>query len=139
MKKVGKLAPPRRLEPTKTTEEVLTDAESYEYNDYTYAGSWTTDGTNVAYTQGTSDPRDMMNDLARYLGALYRQDNGESVKSIEYNGTEYTWNEAIGLKGSNWANNGTTLVSVITADYQASPASSYQFKINGETVTITIA
>ncbi len=45
-----------------------------------------------------------MNDMARYLGALYRFDNGTTVKSITYGDTEFTWSNNLdpALKGSNW-------------------------------------
>ena len=58
----------------------------------------------------------VMNDLARYLGAMYRIDNGATVKSIEYKGQVYTWNGE--LKGSNWKNETSTLIKVITDDFK---------------------
>jgi len=58
-----------------------------------------------------------MNDMARYLGALYRVDTGTTITALDYKGTEYKWDGT--LKGSNWKNGVTTLVSVITADFVA--------------------
>lgn len=58
-----------------------------------------TDGTAVATA-----------DLARLLGAFYRT---EKVDPINYEGVSYSWNEELGLKGSNYANGETTLVSAV--------------------------
>lgn len=66
-----------------------------------------------------------MDDMARYLGALYRIDKGETIKSIKYGDSEYKWsknqkNEE--LKGSNWRKDGKpegqTLVNKIVMDYR---------------------
>jgi hypothetical protein len=62
-------------------------------------------------------------DMARFLGALYRVQDS-NVASIVYKGQEYTWNESLGLHGSNWAYydevlmDDVTLVSVIADDFQ---------------------
>lgn len=62
----------------------------------------------------------IMNTLARYLGALEYNTPG-TVKKIVYNDTVYTWDANKGLKASNWADaNGTTLVSVVTANQDTS-------------------
>ena len=62
----------------------------------------------------------IIHDLARYLGALYRVENS-SVEAIRYNGILYTWDEGLGLHGSNWVNGGNTLVSVIVSDFISNP------------------
>ncbi|MFA7628618.1 MAG: Ig-like domain-containing protein, partial [Candidatus Dojkabacteria bacterium] len=106
-----------------TLDDEIASAPSYSYDPaYTYVGSYAfEDATNiytVTYNDTTFAPG-AMNDLARYLGALYRQ-TGATVASIDYKGTTYTWYVPAGqteLKGSNWRDaSGTTLVSVITAE-----------------------
>lgn len=110
-------------------------AISYKYEDYTYTSqlTHTVDGKN-AVVSGRYDTMETvlsgasMNDMARYLGALYRFDNGATVKSITYNQETYTWSDNLdpALKGSNWVKNpeaseaeGNTLVSVIVDEFQA--------------------
>ena len=109
-------------------------AISYKYEDYTYTSqlTHTKDGKN-AIVMGEYAAEDIlsgaaMNDMARYLGALYRFDNGTTVKSITYGDTEFTWSSNLdpALKGSNWAKDpngteadGNTLVSIIVDDFQA--------------------
>lgn len=109
-------------------------AISYKYEDYTYTSqlTHTKDGKN-AIVMGEYAAEDIlsgaaMNDMARYLGALYRFDNGATVKSITYNQETYTWSDNLdpALKGSNWVKNpeaseaeGNTLVSVIVDEFQA--------------------
>ena len=109
-------------------------AISYKYEDYTYTSqlTHTKDGKN-AIIMGEYAAEDIMsgaamNDMARYLGALYRFDNGATVKSITYNQETYTWSDSLNpaLKGSNWVKNpetpeaeGNTLVSVIVDEFQA--------------------
>jgi hypothetical protein len=83
----------------------------------------------VKYTTSSTNPIDMMNDIARFLGSLYR--NG-GITSITYGTKEYKWNPNINLKGSNWAEDVTaetpddahTLVSALTTAYQASSLTS---------------
>ena len=57
--------------------------------------------------------------MARYLGALYRVDNGATITALDYKEKEYTWNG--NLKGSNWKNGNDTLVKTITTDFIANP------------------
>ena len=95
----------------------------------------------VTYTPGSNEQEDMMNDLARFLGSLYR--NG-GIAEITYSGTAYTWNPNIGLKGSNWAQNAdattveeaVTLVSQIVA---AGAATSLTFTTDKGDITINVA
>lgn len=110
------------------------NADQYEYDPaYTYSGDYavaengdtlTLNGTYslIEGVDGTA-----MNDMARFLGALYRADNGATVKAIVYGGETYTWanGENATNTGSNWvknadepANDGNTLVSQIVDDYQ---------------------
>lgn len=57
----------------------------------------------------------MMNDLARFLGALHYS-APSVVESITYDGTVYTWEDHVSNKGNNWYNGNKSLVSVIVAD-----------------------
>ena len=130
-------------------------AISYKYEDYTYTSqlTHTKDGKN-AIVMGEYAAEDIMsgaamNDMARYLGALYRFDNGTTVKSIIYGDTEFTWSSNLdpALKGSNWAKDpngteadGNTLVSVIVDDFQAGKIQdAIQLTLkgsNGSTITL---
>ena len=72
---------------------------------------------------GKDPKKAAMDDMARYLGALYRVDSGKTIEAIEYNGKTYKWK--IGekeLKGSNWRENGEatgqTLVNKIVKDFR---------------------
>ncbi len=107
---------------TNTLDDEIESAPAYVYTDYTYVGDFAfVDATNI-YTVTYDDVEfnpNAMNDLARYLGALYRQD-GSTVTSIVYDGMTYTWDETGTLKGSNWEDaSGNTLISKIIADFQA--------------------
>ena len=73
--------------------------------------------------EGKDPKKAAMDDMARYLGALYRVDSGKTIEAIEYNGKTYKWK--IGekeLKGSNWRENGEatgqTLVNKIVKDFR---------------------
>ena len=71
----------------------------------------------ASYTPAEFLANGAMNDLARYLGALYRQDISTIIK-ITFNGVEYTWDPTGTLKGSNWEDaSGNTLVSAMVAYY----------------------
>lgn len=130
-------------------------AINYKYEDYTYTSqlTHTKDGKD-AIVMGEYAAEDIMsgaamNDMARYLGALYRFDNGTTVKSITYGDTEFTWSSNLdpALKGSNWAKDpngteadGNTLVSVIVDDFQAGKIQdAIQLTLkgsNGSTITL---
>jgi hypothetical protein len=114
----------------------LTCAKDYQYtgdSDYSYSGSISVTGAAVSVTYDSAEALgssniNVMNDLARYLGALYWFDSGLSVKSVVYGGQTYTWDptnsssDQTGLKGSNWYGNGATLVSKIVDDFQSNNA-----------------
>ncbi len=57
----------------------------------------------------------MMNDLARFLGALHYS-APSVVESITYDGAVYTWDDRESNHGNNWYNVDKSLVSVIVAD-----------------------
>ncbi len=127
-----------------TLDAEITSADSYVY-DPAYAKVGTIvfdDATNTftaTYTSEQFAAGDAMNDMARYLGALYRQ-NSSTIISIDYNGTNYTWNTAGSLKGSNWENSSSqTLVNAIVTDLQGDPYAdvivTVSDGVNTETVT----
>ena len=92
----------------------FTEAKDYQYNPaYVYKGTVTVDNdsTTVKYKESVSG-QEAINDLARYLGALYRSE-GSTVSAIEYNGKTYTWDKDGKLKGSNWKSGDLTLVKAI--------------------------
>ncbi len=109
-------------------------APSYVYDDFTYTGSFTSSAEGAAvtvesgYTLTQVIDGTAMNDMARFLGALYRQDGGAAVQAITHLGVRYTWangDNAVNL-GSNWvrdpdaeAADPNTLVSALVDEYQA--------------------
>ena len=125
---------------------ILEAAADYSYPDgYEYNGDFTYNGSVVNYSIPAStlqtDAKAMMNDMARMLGGLYRQDNSP-VTEIEYGGITYTWNSSLNLKGSKWANGSTTLVSALVNDLGTEPMNlanaSVTLKLNGTSVTCNI-
>lgn len=100
--------------------------KSYEYHTDAVI-SVTEDGVVVSYAGKAEDflkakepdaddaPTNATADLARFLGALYRMDNGTSVASLKYGEDTYTWNGESTRKGSNWEKdgNGATLVGAL--------------------------
>jgi len=114
----------------------LINALAYTYSDYTYKGAFAVKGyDDLTYAPRTSEPSDMMNDLARFLGGLYRGNmdgNGPIVVELKFDGVSYTWDVKETRKGSNWVdskNGTTTLVSVITAKYNAGEIASVDLTI----------
>ena len=75
--------------------------------------------TNSATDDQASMAKDVMNDFARYMGALYRSSDGD-VGRVYFNGTEYVWKAATDgkwLHGCNWRDeSGVTLTSSVV-DY----------------------
>jgi hypothetical protein len=117
---------------------MVSQAYGYAYTPaYQYKGTATANGNNITYTPTGTTPDEMgqnaIDDLARFLGGLYR---GAGVQQLVYSGTTYTWDDNNGLKGSNWVHSGTTLVSVIAAAY---PFNSLTFTADGTDITFTIA
>ena len=134
---------------------VLEEALAYEYDPaYTRNGQISVSGNTITYTGshdvftgkvgGADESQIMMTtaDLARLMGTLWRFDEGKSVTSITYTGTEYTWDEGGSLTGSNWKNNGTTLMSDIASDIAAvfkdSDGANYQTGAVDASFTLTI-
>ena len=112
---------------TNTLDAEIASAPSYVYDPvYTYVGNRVFDDATNLYTM-TYSPAEFlaegaMNDLARYLGALYRQSTSTIIK-IEFDGVDYTWDTTGTLLGSNWEDaSGNTLVSAMVAKYLAAPS-----------------
>ena len=132
----------------KSAAECISSALAYDYSTsgsaYTYNGTLFADGTTLlgGFTpaQAAADGSGVMNDMARFLGALYRFDSGTSVKAIKYGNAKYVWNDSANLKGSNWviengaATQGNTLVAAITKDLAEG-----LLKNNGASVTLGIS
>ena len=78
-------------------------AAALENAGYGFAASYVIDGGDVVavYSDSEYGTAVMMNDFARYMGALYRVSEGDIV-SVYFNGTEYVWKAEVGLDGSNW-------------------------------------
>ena len=126
-----------------------TTAINYKYADnYTYKGQLYASDNEVVYVQGTASNKDMMNDVARFLGALHR---AAGVSEITYDNKKYIWDparikelglvedaNATELKGSNWINSeDQTLVSVITANASSlKTAGKLTFKADNDDMTI---
>lgn len=107
-----------------TAAQAASLAMGYVYTDYTYAGTISIDNSNntVNYTitqanANANDGKNIMFDMARFLGALYRAE-GTGITEITYKDVTYHWDENNGLLGSNWVNGNTTLISVFAQDYK---------------------
>ena len=127
-----------------TMQEVFEDAFAYEYKDgYTYKGkALEIKGTKVTgyYTNDqltTGKGADVMNDMARLLGALYR---AGGAREIVYDKVTYTWDADKGLTGSNWVDaDGNTLVSAIVADFSSGSITGASVKLTVDDIDITFA
>jgi hypothetical protein len=118
--------------PEMSLQQALQSAIAYTYSDRAYSGTWSISGTgdpmNVTYSNTAAEasviesddptPRTaILNDIARFLGALYR---AGGIQSVTFQGTDYTWDATKGLKGSNWANGDATLVTAVVTAFSAS-------------------
>ena len=126
-----------------TMQEVFEDAFAYEYKDgYTYKGvDLKIEGTKVTgyytSTQLTTG-EDVMHDMARLLGALYR---AGGAREIVYDRVTYTWDADLGLKGSNWVDaGGDTLVDAIVADHSTvKDGTSIRLTVDDIDITFAVA
>ena len=128
-----------------TVEEALVNMSGFTYSPaYTYHGDVEVSGNNINYTIANEKVGEkysnIMNDFARFLGALYRGNDGK-VNHITYAGTEYAWDKSGTLKGSNYkATSGDTLVSAVVnalAANIATGSASLELSTLGEVITIT--
>lgn len=103
---------------TEFGKDEINEVLGYTYPDnYSYVGSFqVVDGLTMNYTIDLAlAANNALSDLARFLGALY---HAGSVDYIIYDGVKYEWDtQPVELKGSNWRNGTTTLVSVIAAQF----------------------
>ena len=126
--------------PEHSLDYYVIDAVNYSYSDYKYSGEFTANAGSIIANYGyeyseafaayakesaTDEQKKLvsavMDDFARYMGALYRNAKGE-VTSVYFDGKEYNWYSGDGeLKGSNWTEGGAkvvgktnTLVSAVT-------------------------
>lgn len=122
-------------------------AADYKYDDFTPTGKTTVSGNTVTttYASTAEATANMLADLARFLGALYR---AGGVTAIQWNdGTTdntYAWDPAAAgnLLGSNWWNATTskTLVSELTTWYASNPtATQITIKCDGEDLVLKFA
>lgn len=110
-------------------------------NSYTYTASVTATGGNeitFTYAAGSvsATKREILDDLARYLGAVYY---AGGASTINWNSTDYTWNPTASgnLKGSNWYGGSSTLVSALNTWYASNPtATQIVLKIDGTDTTL---
>ncbi len=98
------------------------DPDDYNADTYTYKGVLSSSAGAIVVSYGydyyealladlqsntgvmSDKTRDIMNDFARYMGALYRSADGD-VGRVYFDGTEYVWKadaEGAWLNGSNW-------------------------------------
>lgn len=103
----------------------ISSAKDYSYSGFSYTGqySYNQDTNTIAssYTGEQYLAGAAMNDMARYLGALNRQDNS-TITTIIYDNKTYTWIPTPELAGSNWRdgnNSNKTLVSDIVDYFKA--------------------
>lgn len=91
------------------------DNVKFDTETNTFSGTYTKkEMTDVSSGDGTTAKA--TSDLARFLGALNRQDNS-TIKSITFGESEYTWDSQGTFVGSNWKSGETTLVSSIATEF----------------------
>ena len=132
-----------------TNQGIAATALRYQYPDgyqyHYYEISVDGNDINATYYLGTEN-QDILHDLARFLGALYR---ASGVQEIEYNGTTYHWDpEAAGahsnpavaeLKGSNWVDgSNNTLVSAIAANANTILQNGLTIKADGQEINFNL-
>lgn len=110
------------------------DPDDYNADAYTYKGILSSSAGAIVASYGydyyealiedlqknpasmSEKTRDIMNDFARYMGALYRSADGD-VGRVSFNGTEYMWkadSDGAWLNGSNWRDaDGKTLTEIV--------------------------
>ncbi len=125
-----------------TLEAEIESAMDYEYDPvYTYGDIVLDDNVFTGtYTAEEFLDNRSMNDMARYLGALYRQEDS-TITEIEFDETAYEWNEDGELKGSNWEDSeGTTLVSALVDAFESGEplVVSVSDGVNSEDVTFDL-
>ena len=125
-------------------ENITSEAiDSAEADGYTFVGTVTSDKDTVTFSATGTD---LMNDVARFLGGLYRSGNASTIK---FNGDTYVWDTTEHLQGSNWYDSAdsslvtsptaNTLVSALVSAASATPIpSALTLTIDGVDVTFKI-
>lgn len=129
----------------------LEDAIAYQYEDgYVYKGGFTLGEGRIDYTISQENIGEggvnIMNDFARFLGALYRTHN---IEPIQFKYKYYDWDDEGTLKGSNYklagepinteGENKNTLVGAIVAAYQADPTQTFKVKFDDTVIAVAIS
>lgn len=135
---------PEPLKPTPAQAAALAVDGLTQLTDYTPNGTFVVaeDGSSeytIDYAKFAADNRAIVNDYARMLGEMYRKGG---VKTITFEGTEYTWDVNGTLKGSNYKAGDVTLVSAVTAKFAADMTSGagamITIVVDGQELTTTI-
>lgn len=111
--------------PDLTLYQALQYAIAYNYSDFDYSGRWAIssagDPLGLTYSNTVDDATAIVsgrpaivNDIARFLGALYR---AGGIQKLTFQGTDYTWDASLNLKGSKWTDGTTTLVNAIATAF----------------------
>ncbi len=117
--------------------------ETATSGDYVFTSTVTVLGNTVKMEDTIPDGKDVrdvyMNDVARFLGSLYR--NGKATE-IKFDGKTYTWDTEGTLKGSNWEDSdGNTLVKAIfgsSSDGTAKNPTSIALTVDGVEMIINL-
>ena len=128
----------------------LEEARAYTYDpEYVYKGEFVLGEDRIDYTINQENIGEggvnIMNDFARFLGALYRTNN---IEPIQFKYKYYDWDDEGTLKGSNYklvgepikteGENKNTLVGAIVTDYQTDPTQVFKVKFDNTVVSVTI-
>ena len=106
----------------------------------TFTGAYGANGQD-SITTGSGYTVNLMTDLSRFLGGLYRQ---MGVRAIVFEGEDYTWDPSSAaagssrdeLAGSNWyGTDGTLVADILTAFSAITPAPA---TIDGQTFTLNL-
>ena len=139
---------------TVAVETVADEAvDSAKKDGYAFTTTITSDknAVNFEFAKGTTvdanAQQNLFDDMARFLGGLYRSGNAATIK---FDGKTYQWDANGKLKGSNWYEDGTakyeadgttptnSLMKAIAGYFTANPsAQSLTLTIDGEDVTFT--
>ena len=129
--------------PYKFGGDVTMDAKAHTV---TFTGAYGTSGTDSIVT-GVSGPGGsvtLLDDIARFLGGLYRQ---MGVRAIVFDDEDYTWDVNRTLKGSNWvdSSSGTLVAAIegkasaaITGNNNTINGVSFTMELDGVTWTVKI-
>lgn len=124
----------------------LEEARAYTYDpEYVYKGEFVLGEDRIDYTINQENIGEggvnIMNDFARFLGALYRTNK---VEPIQFNYKYYDWDDEGDNKGSNYKEIGVpvtqpvSLVTAIVAAYQADPTQVFKVKFDNTVVKVKI-